>query len=287
MPKALLKSGIKIHYQQVGEGPDLVMVHGLTGNQAVWHLKIAPMLWDHFRILTYDLRGHGYSDMPPRGYSAGDMATDLEQLMDALDIEQADVVGHSFGADIALYLACSRPERVRTVVAIEAAIPALIQLRSREDWEGWDYWVEVLRQSGFQVPPERRCDVDYLLRASLEVPKKWGPLQGLPRNPGPFLRLLDTTTVAEDYEVVGELTLENIACIETPVVLIYGEASAFLGTCRYLQDHVPNARSILLPRSETGHFGPLEQPEIVAEQLLASLRPVTKVTHPNVQIGAV
>jgi pimeloyl-ACP methyl ester carboxylesterase len=286
MPKALLKSGIKIHYQQVGEGPDLVMVHGLTGNQAVWHLKIAPILWDHFRILTYDLRGHGYSDMPPTGYSAGDMAADLEQLLDALDIEQADVVGHSFGADIALYLACSRPERVRNVVAIEAAIPALIQLRSREDWEGWDYWVEVLRQSGFHVPPERRCDVDYLLRASLEVPKKWGPLQGLPRNPGPFLRLLDTTTVAEDYEVVGELTLENIARIQTPVVLIYGEASAFLGTCRYLQDHLPKARSILLPRSETGHFGPLEQPEIVAEQLLASLGPKTASQRADSSIGA-
>ena len=45
------------------------MIHGLTGNLAVWHLKIIPMLWDHFRILTYDLRGHGYSDVPPTGYT--------------------------------------------------------------------------------------------------------------------------------------------------------------------------------------------------------------------------
>src|SRR5207248_10074284 len=135
MPKVTLRSGLRLHYQQVGSGPDLVMIHGLTGNLAVWHLKIAPLLWDHFRITTYDLRGHGYSDMPPTGYSAGDMAADLEQLLDALDIEQAYVAGHSFGADIALYLACVRPERVREVGAIEAAIPALIQLRSREDWE--------------------------------------------------------------------------------------------------------------------------------------------------------
>ena len=44
MPKATLKSGVKLHYQQVGEGPDLVMIHGLTGNLAVWHLKMIPML---------------------------------------------------------------------------------------------------------------------------------------------------------------------------------------------------------------------------------------------------
>jgi pimeloyl-ACP methyl ester carboxylesterase len=286
MPKVLLKSGTRIHYQQIGEGPDLVMVHGLTGNQAVWHLKIAPELLNHFRMLTYDLRGHGYSDMPPTGYSAGDMAADLDQLLDALDIEKAYVVGHSFGADIALYLACTRPERLREVVAIEAALPALIKLRSREDWEGWDYWVEILERSGCTVPPDRRCDVDYLLRASLEVPKKWGPLQGLPRNPRPFLRLLDTTTVAADYEVVGDLSLENIDRIETPVGLIYGEGSAFLGTYRYLKDHLPNARSILLPRSEYGHFGPLEQPEIVAEHIRSLLLRPTALANPSSRINA-
>src|ERR1700694_3201933 len=77
MPKARLKSGLTLHYQQVGQGRDLVMVHGLTGNLAVWHLQILPLLWDDFRILTYDLRGHGYSDKPPTGYSADDMAADL------------------------------------------------------------------------------------------------------------------------------------------------------------------------------------------------------------------
>ena len=42
MPKVTLSSGLRLHYQQVGEGPDLVMVHGLTGNLAVWHLQIVP-----------------------------------------------------------------------------------------------------------------------------------------------------------------------------------------------------------------------------------------------------
>ena len=88
MPKATLPSGLRLHYQQLGEGPDLVMVHGLTGNLAVWHLRIVPELTDHYRVLTYDLRGHGYSDAPPTGYTPDDMAGDLLGLLDALEIER-------------------------------------------------------------------------------------------------------------------------------------------------------------------------------------------------------
>src|SRR5579872_3908541 len=105
MAKAILKSGLRLHYQTVGSGPDLVMVHGLTGNLAVWHLNIVPQLADHFRVLTYDLRGHGYSDVPPTGYSPDDMACDLLGLLDALEIERPTIAGHSYGADIALYFA--------------------------------------------------------------------------------------------------------------------------------------------------------------------------------------
>lgn len=271
MPKATLESGIKLHYQQIGEGPDLVMIHGLTGNLAVWHLKIIPMLWDHYRILTYDLRGHGYSDVPPSGYTLDQMVTDLEELLDALDIRRAALVGHSFGADLALYFAHRNPARTDSVVAIEAALPAMIDYRGREDWIGWDYWSDVLARSGIVVPPEHRCDPEYLLRMSLEVPKKWGPLNGLPRNPKPYLRLLETTSIASDTMVVGELTLENIAKVRPPVTLIYAEGSAFLGTYEYLRAHLPEVDPILLPRTEWGHFGPLEQPELVAEHILAAL----------------
>jgi pimeloyl-ACP methyl ester carboxylesterase len=273
MPKVLLKSGLKLHYQRTGKGPDVVMIHGLTGNLAVWHLKIIPMLMDRFRVLTYDLRGHGYSDMPPTGYSATDMADDLKELLDVLEIEEVDLVGHSFGADIALYFSLLYPERVRKVVAIEAAIPAMIHERAREDWEGWDYWTDVLERSGQTVPPERRYDADYLLRMSLQVPKKWGPLNGLPRDPTPFLRLLETTTMPRDYEQVGALSLDNIPRIRVPVVLVYGERSAFLGAYNYLRDNLPNATTIMLPRTEWGHFGPLEQPEVIVSHLVDSLVP--------------
>jgi pimeloyl-ACP methyl ester carboxylesterase len=269
--KARLRSGLRLHYQQVGEGPDVVMVHGITGNLAVWHLHIVPALSDRFRITTYDLRGHGYSDTPPTGYSPDAMAADLLELLDTLEIERPVVIGHSYGADIALYHAARRPDRVREVVAIEAALPAMEHVRSHDQWVGWDYWVAVLERAGVPVPVERRCDLRYLMRATIQLPKKWGPLKGLPRNPRPFLRLIEETTLPEDYRRIGTLTLERVAELRTPVALIYAEDSAFVDTFEYLRAHLPNAEPILLPRTEWGHFGPLEQPEVVARHIAAQL----------------
>ena len=85
------------------------MVHGLTGNLAVWHLQIVPELSDHFRVLTYDLRGHGIQRRARRPATRpDDMAADLLELLDALEHRAAGDRRHSYGADIALYLARSR-----------------------------------------------------------------------------------------------------------------------------------------------------------------------------------
>lgn len=271
MPKLTLPSGLRLHYLQVGAGPDLVMIHGITGNLAVWHLNMAPLLLDRFRLTTYDLRGHGRSDMPPTGYDADQMAEDLLALIDGLELERPYLVGHSFGADVALYFAHAHPERVEHVIAIEGALPALVHARNREEWEGWDHWVDMLERSGRTIPRSKRADVVYLLEQSLELPKKWGPLNGLPRNPEPYLRLVRETTLAADYERIGSLPLERIAHIHTPVTLMFTRTSAFLGTHDFLVEHLPDVRSVPIPDTEWGHFGPLEQPEVVAAEILASL----------------
>src|SRR5438132_13773128 len=139
MPKIRV-GGLNFHYWQTGEGPELVLVHGLGGNLAGWHLTMVPELQRDYRITTYDLRGHGRSDAPPGGYTTGDMADDLRALMDALRIEQAAVVGHSWGADIALHFALAHPDRVSQLALIEGALLApLADQYRREDWEGWPY----------------------------------------------------------------------------------------------------------------------------------------------------
>lgn len=265
MPK-VLANGLNIHYQRVGSGPDVVMLHGLTGNLAVWHLKMVPLLRRDYTVTTVDLRGHGYTDMPSTGYDTDEMAEDLKGLLDALGIERAYLVGHSYGADVMLTFAVRYPDRIIKMVTIEATMPALIHLRDRDDWEGWTYWSETLADFGIPVPPERRTDIDYMIRLSLQVPKVYGPATGRARKPESTLRLLDTTTMVADYEKVGALTLEAVKHITTPVFVLYGEGSAYLGTYRYLSENLPHGETMLLPRTPWGgHFGPLEQPEMLAE----------------------
>ena len=271
MPKATLRSGLRIHYQQVGEGPDLVLIHGLTGNLAVWHLRIVPELAEHSRVLTYDLRGHGHSDTPSCGYTLDAMAEDLLELLDELEIERPLIAGHSYGADVALYHALRQPDRIREAIAIEAALPALEENRAHEGWVGWSHWAQALEEAGHPVPAAKRSDMRYMIRATIDLPKQWGPLKGLPRNPGPLLRLLDETTLAQDYRQVGTLTLDRVASIHTPVVLMYTEHSAFIDTFEFLNRELPNAQPVLLPSTEWGHFGPLEQPDLVARHIAARL----------------
>ena len=265
-------NGVELHYLQMGTGPDLVMLHGISGNLAVWHLRMVPLLQQRFRVTTYDLRGHGNSSMPPTGYTTRDMALDLGGLLDALEIEQADLVGHSFGADVAMHFTLLQPKRVRRLGLIEPGVPALMQERKHVDWEGWRYWAELLEQlTGEPVPVERRNDVAYMVRRSFEVPVVYGPLKGLPRRRDRVLKLLDTTTMVRDYEAVDELTLENIGTIPHPKLLLYDGASAWMSSFRVLKDLMKNCEPVVLPGSELRHFAPLEAPEVLVEKLVAFL----------------
>jgi pimeloyl-ACP methyl ester carboxylesterase len=264
MPKIQV-DGINVHYITQGRGNNLVMIHGFLGNLAVWHLNIVPELRREFRVTTYDLRGHGYTEVTPTGYSTENLADDLKGLLDALDIQQATLVGHSFGADISLYFSLLYPERVSKVVALEPGLAALVEQRKSSNWEGWSYWVSKLEEAGIEVPPDKRTDVNHLLQLSLETPKFYGPARGLPRNREPLLNLINNTTLLEEYEAVGHLTLEAVKEIQTPTLLVYGEKSHFLGSFEYLKETLPNCTPSLLPGGE--HFGPLEQPEILTEHI--------------------
>ena len=73
--------GVTLAYQQMGEGPDLVFVHGLAASRAFWFLHYAVPLSRYFRVTLFDLRGHGYSSMPPDGYDPRTMAGDLLGLL--------------------------------------------------------------------------------------------------------------------------------------------------------------------------------------------------------------
>jgi|SRR5579871_351841 len=265
MPK-VNANGVNLHYISVGAGPDVVMLHGFLGNLAVWHLQIVPELRKFYRVTTPDLRGHGYSQVTPSGYTTGDLAQDLKNLLDALGIEKPILVGHSYGADVCMYFSLLYPERVSKLVALEPGLAALVHQRKDQKWVGWNTWVEKLEEVGLSVPEDKRTDVEFLLQLSLETPKFYGPARGLPRNREPLIHLIRNTTLLSDYEHIGELTLEAVRSIQTETLLVYGDHSHFLSSYDVLHKELPNCKTVLLPGGE--HFGPLEQPELLTEHML-------------------
>ena len=223
--------------------------------------------------------------MPPTGYTTRDMAEDLRGLMDALDIERAHLVGHSLGADIALQFALLYPERAEKIVAIEAGLAALANVRKRTDWSGWGEWAKgIEKYGGIKVPREKWHDIDYMLRESFKVPVIFGPGRGQPRKSDSMLRLLDTTTLVQDYEDSSGMTLEALQRLKQEVLLIYGTDSQYLGTYDVLRGALPNCQVALIEGGE--HFGLLHQPEALLkpmrqflEQPAAELQDIAVETH--------
>src|SRR5688572_18986820 len=96
-------NGLRVHYQTSGRAArKLVIVHGFTGNSAGYYLTIVPLLARDFQVITYDLRGHGKTDMPPSGYTSAQLAADLHALLNFFDFDAVHVMGHSFGGEVAL-----------------------------------------------------------------------------------------------------------------------------------------------------------------------------------------
>ena len=124
MPRITLRDH-KVHFQQTGSGPDVVLVHGLSCNIAFWWFHVAQSLALTHRVTAVDLRGHGFSGMTETGYRACDLAADLAALLDHLHIRQAHLVAHSFGGAVATALSAERPDLVSELTLADAWIPSL------------------------------------------------------------------------------------------------------------------------------------------------------------------
>lgn len=96
-------------------GQPVVLVNSLGTDYRLWD-KLMPLLPAGLRIIRYDKRGHGLSPCPPSPYTMGALVTDLEQLLDHLDVRDAVVVGCSIGGLIAQGLAVKRLDQVRAMV---------------------------------------------------------------------------------------------------------------------------------------------------------------------------
>ncbi len=248
-------NGTRLYYQQSGEGPDVVLVHAVTSNQAVWVFSgLVEALAADFRVTAYDLRGHGVSARPATGYTSAVMAEDFRQLHAALGLKPAFLVGHSFGGVVSMHAAALSPECVAGVLLSDSFFPGLKHVEP--NFGKMSIWGD-LRDTFKNVGVELGDTVDFarLFRETASLtPANMKALEDIY---GAFgrgwlrqLPKLAETTCGEEVLSEAGLTADVLAGVKQPVVALYDEFSPFLATCRWLQQHLPRCTAEIIPAAK-------------------------------------
>jgi pimeloyl-ACP methyl ester carboxylesterase len=137
-------NGVRIHVADAGpaDGPAVMFVHGFPQHWWEWHELIGPLAADGFRVLCPDLRGAGWSSAPRGGYLKKDMADDLADVLDRLEVGPVRLVGHDWGGPIAFIMMLRHPEKAAGFFGVNTFTPFLPadgqMLRSL-----WRYWYQL------------------------------------------------------------------------------------------------------------------------------------------------
>ena len=117
--KIMMLHGDRVAYRDEGAGEVLLLIHGIGGSSNSWS-GVIPLLAKKYRVIAPDLLGHGESDKPRGDYSVGAFAVLLRDLLDALDIPQVTVIGHSLGGGIAMQFAHQHGQYCKRIVLISS-----------------------------------------------------------------------------------------------------------------------------------------------------------------------
>jgi pimeloyl-ACP methyl ester carboxylesterase len=234
------RDGVRLHVQELGSGPPVVMLHGLlVGNMTTWYWTVAPHLAARHRVILFDLRGHGLSERAALGYDVETMARDLEAVIEQVGHEPVALVGHSYGAVTALALALRRPDLVRKLALVEAPLPP-----SR---------LEELDRFLGQCPDTMLEALPEVLRDALATGGRRG------RRLLESLRFLATgSSLFEDLRRAEDIPDAALAALRGPVLAVYGTGSSCRGTGARIARVVEGSRHVELAG---GHFLPLEAPQ--------------------------
>jgi non-heme chloroperoxidase len=125
---------INLHYEDLGTGKPVVLIHGWPLNGASWEKQTAALLEAGYRVIAYDRRGFGQSTKPSTGYEYDTLAQDLDKLLAKLDLQDVTLVGFSMGGgEVARYLGRYGSARISKAVFIGAIPPYLQQADDNPD----------------------------------------------------------------------------------------------------------------------------------------------------------
>jgi pimeloyl-ACP methyl ester carboxylesterase len=259
--------GLALHYVEQGTGTPLIFVHGSLSDGGYWADQVGPFA-KHYRAIAYSRR-YNYPNVNPvrRGYSAVVDAEDLAAFIHTLHLGKVVVIGHSYGALTALFLAAKHPELVRALVLAEPpAISLLMHLPSDEANTGKAMFEDIQRKMVAPMQQAfRKGDHDAGIAAFMDYvfndPHAWDKMPESARE--------DTLRDAHEWDVMmttgilfPNIEPPTIRRITAPVLLLSGAKSyQFLGLItEELARLLPNRETIVLP--DTGHQMWYQAPDV-------------------------
>lgn len=240
----VVANGVKFHVLRQGSGDETtVFIHGMAiDNLSSWWFTVANTISLETSVLLYDLRGHGLSDRPPTGYSLDDMVADLAAILTECGIEgPVHLAGNSFGGLVALAFALAHPERVASMILVEAPI----ELRGHRIESGV---VGVgLTLGGEFITNEQIGNWIGLLGEKRAI-----------RMAGSFGDLLIETSIITDLAFIEPFSPTDLAAITAPTLLVFGAASTLIDQAQVLNEKIPGSRLAVVPGAD--HLLVVENP---------------------------
>jgi UDP:flavonoid glycosyltransferase YjiC (YdhE family)/pimeloyl-ACP methyl ester carboxylesterase len=217
--------GLRFHVQRLGgSGPTVVFLHGLVmDNLSSFFFTLASPVAQHARVVLYDLRGHGMSERPKSGYTLDEMVADLEGVLDRIGERQVTLVGNSFGGLLALAFAARFPDRVESLVLIDAHV-------------GRTGWAEKMAAT-LALEGEAR---DRQIAISFESWLGRHSRRKSSRLAKHASALVYETSLVSDMRASGSLDDSEIRKVTAPVLALYGENSDLRGDADRLATLLPS-----------------------------------------------
>lgn len=252
--------GIVHHYLSEGskDKPVLVFANSLGSDLRIWDGVVTHLAGD-FRIIRYDKRGHGLSDVPAPPYSLDDFVLDLVGLLDALEIKEATVCGLSVGGVIAQGFAINYPDRVRGLVLCDTGMRI-------GSFASWEERIATVKESGLSklVGPSMERWFTKAFRENRSV-----EMQGYANM---LLRIPAAGYLGACYALRDADLTEETPKINKPTLVLCGDQDIAtppdLG--RELAQAIPGAHFSLI--NEAGHLACIEQPEAMTHQMMEFFR---------------
>jgi 3-oxoadipate enol-lactonase len=129
-----MSRGLKLHFESLGDGPPVLLVHGFTNYGLVWTPQAVALAHSGFRVLMPDLAGHGLSDVVEQETTVSELATDMVTLLDTLGIDRIAVCGLSLGGMIAQQIVVDHPNRISAMLVANSRAE---NVGMRPAVEGW------------------------------------------------------------------------------------------------------------------------------------------------------